>query len=178
MRIIRGTHRGKILRAPSNLPVRPTTDMAKEGLFNVLENHLHWDEIRALDLFSGTGNLSYELASRGCPDVTAVDQFRDCVRFISKTATALSFPIRAVSEDALRFLQRNPSRWDLIVADPPYDYADYPALADACINRLTPEGILVLEHGADTHFDGHPNLKQVRRYGSVHFSFFAATPAT
>lgn len=92
MRIIRGSHRAKILRAPSSLPVRPTTDMAKEGLFNILENHLTWSEVRALDLFAGTGNLSYEMASRGCPDVTAVDSYRDCVRFIQKLPNSFSFP--------------------------------------------------------------------------------------
>lgn len=172
MRIIRGSHRGKILRAPSNLPVRPTTDMAKEGLFNILENHLDWAEIRALDLFCGTGNLSYELASRGCPDVTSVDSFRECVRFVVKTAGQLNFPIRAVGEEAIRFLQRNPGSWDLIVADPPYDYSDYASLVDASLARLSPSGILVIEHGADTQFADHPRNTDLRRYGSVHFSFF------
>ena len=174
MHIIRGSHRGKILRAPSNLPVRPTTDMAKEGLFNILENRFQWDEIRALDLFAGTGNLSYELASRGCPDVTSVDSFRDCTRFIHKTSEQLSFPIRAVSEEALRFLQRNPAKWDLIVADPPYDFGEYATLVDAALSRLAPDGTLVVEHGADTDLSNHAPFEQVRRYGSVHFSFFLA----
>jgi len=174
MRIIRGSHRGKILRAPSHLPVRPTTDMAKEGLFNILENRVQWEDVRALDLFAGTGNLSYELASRGCPDVTAVDSFRDCTRFISKTAAQMAFPIRAVSEEALRFLQRNPSKWDLILADPPYDFDAYASLVDACLVRLAPDGLLVLEHGAETDLSSHPQWAQVRRYGSVHFSFFEA----
>ncbi len=174
MRIIRGSHRGKILRAPSSLPVRPTTDMAKEGLFNILENRLQWDEIRALDLFAGTGNLSYELASRGCPDVSSVDSFRDCTRFIHKTSEQLSFPIHAISEDALRFLQRNPAKWDLILADPPYDFAEYAALVDAAWARLAPEGTLVVEHGAETDLSSHPQFEQLRRYGSVHFSFFTA----
>ncbi|MFZ9777853.1 MAG: RsmD family RNA methyltransferase [Schleiferiaceae bacterium] len=172
MRIIRGNHRGKILRAPSSLPVRPTTDMAKEGLFNVLENRVDWSDVLALDLFAGTGNLSYELASRGCPDVTAVDSFRDCTRFIAKTSEQLQFPIRALTEDALRFLQKNPGRWDLILADPPYDFALHAEVTDAALNRLSPEGLFVLEHGADTDLSSHPQFTQLRRYGSVHFSFF------
>jgi 16S rRNA G966 N2-methylase RsmD len=148
--------------------------MAKEGLFNILENRLEWTEIRALDLFAGTGNLSYEMASRGCPDVTAVDSFRDCTRFILKTSDQLTFPIRAISEEALRFLQRNPAKWDLILADPPYDFSEYSALVDAALARLAAEGTLVLEHGAETDLSGHAHYEQTRRYGSVHFSFFTA----
>lgn len=148
--------------------------MAKEGLFNILENHLTWSDVRALDLFAGTGNLSYEMASRGCPDVTAVDSFRDCIRFIQKTAEQLQLPIRTVGEDALRFVQRNPSRWNVILADPPYDFAHYPTLVDLALARLTEDGILVVEHSAATDFKEHPRFTEVRRYGSVHFSFFAA----
>ncbi len=119
MRIIRGKNRGKFLVAPKNLPVRPTTDMAKEGLFNVVENYLDWAEVRALDLFAGTGNISYEMASRGCPDVTSVDSFRDCLKFIDKTADQLRYTgIKTVLSDVPRYLQRNPQRWDFIFADP------------------------------------------------------------
>lgn len=174
MRIIRGSHRGKILRAPSKLPVRPTTDMAKEGLFNILENYLTFEDVRALDLFAGTGNLSYELASRGCSDVTAVDNFRDCTRFIAKTAELLQFPIRSVTEDALRFLQKNPAHWDLIVADPPYDFENHNTVAEAAIARLSEGGLFVLEHGSETDLSGLPEFYDLRRYGSVHFSFFQA----
>lgn len=174
MRIIRGSHRGKILRAPSNLPVRPTTDMAKEGLFNILENLVDFEEVRALDLFAGTGNLSYELASRGCPDVTAVDSFRDCIRFISKTAEQLQFPIRAITEDAVRFVQKNPARWDVILADPPYDYDGHQTIVEAALGRLSEGGILVLEHGSETDLSELPEFFDLRRYGSVHFSFFQA----
>lgn len=174
MRIIRGSHRGKILRAPSKLPVRPTTDMAKEGLFNILENLVDFEEVRALDLFAGTGNLSYELASRGCPDVTAVDSFRDCIWFISKTAEQLQFPIRAVTEDAVRFVQKNPARWDVILADPPYDYDGHQTIVEAALGRLSEGGILILEHGSETDLSELPEFFDLRRYGSVHFSFFKA----
>lgn len=174
MRIIRGSHRGKILRAPSKLPVRPTTDMAKEGLFNILENKVDFADVRALDLFAGTGNLSYELASRGCPDVTAVDNFRECTRFIIKTSEMLQFPIRAVTEDALRFVQKNPAKWDLILADPPYDFDGHQAIVESALTRLSEDGILVLEHGSDTDLSALPEFHELRRYGSVHFSFFRA----
>ena len=124
--------------------------MAKEGLFNILENYVDFADIRALDLFAGTGNLSYELASRGCPDVTAVDNFRECTRFIIKTSELLQFPIRAITEDALRFVQKNPARWDLILADPPYDFEGHQAIVESALTRLSEDGILVLEHGSDT----------------------------
>jgi 16S rRNA G966 N2-methylase RsmD len=148
--------------------------MAKEGLFNILENYVDFADIRALDLIAGTGNLSYELASRGCPDVTAVDNFRECTRFIIKTSELLQFPIRAITEDALRFVQKNPARWDLILADPPYDFEGHQASVESALTRLSGDGLLVLEHGSDTDLSSLPEFDELRRYGSVHFSFFRA----
>lgn len=174
MRIIRGSHRGKVLRAPSSLPVRPTTDMAKEGLFNILENLIDFEEVRVLDLFAGTGNLSYEFASRGCPDITAVDRFRDCTKYISKIAEQLQFPIRAITEDAVRFVQKNPAKWDVIVADPPYEFEGHQTIVEAALGRLAEGGILVLEHGSETDLSDLSEFFDLRRYGSVHFSFFQA----
>ena len=174
MRIIRGKNRGKFLVAPKNLPVRPTTDMAKEGLFNVVENYLDWADVRALDLFAGTGNITYEMASRGCPDVTSVDSFRDCLKFIDKTADQLGYTgIKTVLSDVPRYLQRNPQRWDFIFADPPYDYADYPALVGLALDKLPADGLFVLEHSVDHSFNDHPACFDSRRYGSVHFSYFS-----
>ena len=174
MRIIRGKNRGKILAAPKNLPVRPTTDMVKEGLFNIVENYLDWSEVRALDLFAGTGNISFEMASRGCEDITSVDSFRDCIRFIDKTADMLQYSaIKTSFSDAERFLKKTMHRWDFIFADPPYDYPDYTGLIALALDRLPEDGLFVLEHGVDHNFTDHPACFDQRRYGSVHMSFFS-----
>ncbi len=174
MRIIRGKNRGKILAAPKNLPVRPTTDMAKEGLFNIVENYLDWPEIRALDLYAGTGNISFEMASRGCENITSVDSFRDCLRFIDKTAAMLQYSAISTSlSDAERFLKKSMLRWDFIFADPPYDYPSYSALISLSMDRLLEDGLFVLEHSADHDFKDHPACFDQRRYGSVHMSFFS-----
>ena len=121
MRIISGTHRGKQLIAPKNLPVRPTTDFAKESLFNILNNYFFLDSIKVLDLFAGTGNISYEFGSRGCPEITAVDSHPACVQYIRKTAEALAYPIEVVKSDVFTYLDRSLSQYDVIFADPPYD---------------------------------------------------------
>ena len=174
MRIIRGKNRGKILIAPKNLPVRPTTDMAKEGLFNVVENYLEWEAITALDLFTGTGNISFEMASRGCNDITVVDNNRDCLRFIDKTAGQLKYTaIKTSMGDALIFLRRTLRKWDFIFADPPYDYTEYPVLVSSAIDHLPEDGVFVLEHGVDHSFQAHPACFDTRRYGGVHFSYFS-----
>jgi 16S rRNA (guanine(966)-N(2))-methyltransferase RsmD len=179
MRIVAGKWRGKQLVAPKNVPVRPTTDMAKEALFNLLRNHLDFEHIRALDLFTGTGNLSYELASRGCPSITSVDQSRDCIRFVQKTASLLpTAAISAVASEATVFLKRSPAQWDLILADPPFDFDRYTDLIDAVLvgQRLTPTGLFVLEHGQFSTFEDHPHCFDTRKYGNVRLSFFQSLP--
>jgi 16S rRNA (guanine(966)-N(2))-methyltransferase RsmD len=179
MRIVAGKWRGKQIVAPKNLPVRPTTDMAKESLFNLIRNYLNFEQIRALDLFSGTGNLSYELASRGCSSITSVDNSRDCIRFIHKTAAELpTSAIAPIASDAITFVQRSPSQWDLILADPPFDFDRYEALIDSILTgqRLTKNGIFVLEHGQFTSFVDHPNCFDRRKYGNVQLSFFQSEP--
>ena len=122
MRIVSGKWRSKRITAPKNLPTRPTTDFAKESLFNVLNNRFDFEEIRVLDLFSGTGNISYEFASRGTVDLTAVDQNRNCARFITATSDALNAGIHVVQADALQYVRRASTSFDLIFADPPYDW--------------------------------------------------------
>lgn len=179
MRIVAGKWRGKQLVAPKNLPVRPTTDMAKESLFNLLRNYFEFDQIRALDLFSGTGNLSYELASRGCPSITSVDRSRDCIKFIHKTAQLLpTEAIAPVASDAITFLLRTPAQWDVVLADPPYDFDRYDALIDAVLSgqRITDVGVFVLEHSSFTSFAEHPHCFDHRKYGNVCFSFFQREP--
>jgi 16S rRNA (guanine(966)-N(2))-methyltransferase RsmD len=124
MRIISGKYKGKRLTAPKKLPVRPTTDFAKEALFNILNNNYYFDEVILLDLFSGTGNISYEFASRGCNEITAVDINFGCVQFIDKTAKELSFSINAIKRDVFKFLEKARVKANIVFADPPYDFSN------------------------------------------------------
>ncbi len=176
IRIISGKYRGKRLLAPKNLPVRPTTDMAKESLFNILNNHFYFDEIKALDLFSGTGNIAYELASRGCTDIIAVDSSKLCIRFIDKTTDLLQttglFPVQS---DVFGFIDRDFNSYDLIFADPPYDFEHYDQLVDKIFLKkmLREEGLLVVEHQVRSDLSELPYFQSTRKYGNVRFSFFA-----
>jgi len=179
MRIISGSKRGKVIIAPKQLPVRPTTDMAKESLFNIIQNFFDWHELRALDLFAGTGNISYEMASRGCPQTLAVDANGGCIKFIKATAEKLGFDgIQAIKEDALKFVKANWQGFDFIFADPPYEYEAYDDLVAAVLNgsNLNEEGIFILEHSRDVSFEEHPHCFDHRKYGKVHFSIFSAQP--
>lgn len=173
MRIIRGRNKGKILNAPKNLPIRPTTDMAKEGIFNILENHFEWDSIMALDLFCGSGNISFELASRRCHNITSVDSHPNCIRHINKISKELEYnEIQTVLADAMVYLSRQKIKWDFIFADPPYDFNNYKELIFKSIERLENNGIFILEHAGNNNFQEHENLKSTRKYGSVRVSVF------
>lgn len=181
MRIIRGRYQRRQIQAPNNLPVRPTTDMAKESLFNILENHLYWEDTIALDLFAGTGNISYELVSRGCPRVTAVDENQACVKFMRETASKLGMEeLSVVRSDVFRFLPLNKAKYDLIFADPPYDCQHYDLLIQLLFEKqlLKEDGLLVVEHNKSISFENHPHFIEQRHYGKVNFSFFSATPTT
>lgn len=175
MRIVSGQWRGKRIVAPKNLPVRPTTDFAKESLFNILNNHVYFDEIKVLDLFSGTGNITYEFASRGCTDITCVDQNSGCTRFIQKTTGEMGIELQIIQSDALSFLRRSSLPYDIIFADPPYDYDGYKDLIDAVFQRnlLAKKGDLILEHSEYEDLSELPGFYQKRKYGHVCFSFFA-----
>lgn len=179
-RIISGKFRGKQIKAPLNLPVRPTTDFAKEALFNILNNHFYIEDIRVLDLFAGTGNLSYELASRGCESITAVDQNPKCCSFIQKTSDALGFSdiINTHRSDAMEFVKRDFQQYDLILADPPYEYGAYQDLVDQVFFKklLSEDGMLVLEHDKETNLSEIDNFYETRNYGKVAFSFFRLEP--
>ncbi len=175
MRIISGKNRGKVIIAPTKLPVRPTTDYGKESLFNILMNWFDLSDVTVLDLFSGTGNLSYEFASRGAQKITAVDIHNGCVRFIEKTAEALKFDqLRAIKGDALKFAQKSLESYDIIVADPPYDWDGHEELIQVVLSRslLKKGGVFVLEHGQEHDFSDHPDVLDTRKYGSVHFAIF------
>ena len=176
MRIISGTHKGKRLIAPKKLPVRPTTDMAKEALFNILNNNFHFYQLSILDLFSGTGNIAYEFASRGSKEVTAVDGNFDCVKFIKKTAQELDFNITTVKSDVFKFLEKAYVKADIIFADPPYDFDEEKFLKIPQIvfekNLLNQNGQLIIEHSKHTNLSDFPNFIEARRYGGSVFSFF------
>ncbi len=176
MRIISGTHKGKRIQAPKKLPVRPTTDMAKEALFNILNNRYYFEALSVLDLYAGTGNISYEFASRGANPITAVDATFDCVKFIRKTAEALEFPIAATKSEVLKFLEQTGMRFDVIFADPPYDleseaFAQIPEIVFRR-NLLQEDGTLVIEHGKHTDLSELPYFIEKRKYGGSVFSFF------
>ncbi|WP_318312525.1 RsmD family RNA methyltransferase [Flagellimonas crocea] len=176
MRIISGKYKGRRLIAPKKLPVRPTTDMAKEALFNILNNRFHFDELKVLDLFSGTGNISYEFASRGTEKITAVDGFQGCVRYISKTARELDFSIQTIKSDVFKFLQGIPEKFDLIFADPPYDLSteQFLNIANLVFEKeiLLEDGVLIIEHSDQTDLSVHPHFSEQRKYGGSVFSFF------
>lgn len=177
-RIISGRLRGKRLHAPRTIDARPTTDFAKESLFNILENRFHWAEITALDLFTGTGNLALELASRGAQSIVAVDITQASSRYLQRTAEALGLDgqMTVIQREALAFLQRDHRQYDLILADPPYDYPDYETLVDTIYGQalLAPDGLLVIEHHVRTSLEELPHFQSSRKYGQVRFSFFAA----
>ena len=175
MRIISGYHKGRTIRAPKNLPVRPTTDMAKEGLFNILNNWVDFDELDVLDLFCGTGNISFEFVSRGAESVTCVDASAKCAAFVKSTFAELKFESGTIIKaDALRFTETVKKKWNLVFADPPYSYEQYPKLVTTILENglLTEDGILIVEHPEEVDFSSFPALTQTRNYGRVHFSFF------
>ncbi|HEY9168830.1 MAG TPA: RsmD family RNA methyltransferase [Lutibacter sp.] len=176
MRIISGIHKSKRIQAPKNLPVRPTTDMAKEALFNILNNLYYFNEIAVLDLFSGTGNISYEFGSRGTENITAVDMHAACVNFINITAKSLDLPITTVKSDVYKFLEKAKTKYDVIFADAPYEFEL--ELFEKIValvfenNLLTEDGVLVLEHAKQTDFKNHTRLSYQKKYGGNVFSFF------
>lgn len=176
MRIISGKFKSRRITAPSKLPVRPTTDMAKEALFNILNNQYYFDEITFLDLFAGTGNISYEFASRGCEKITAIDADFGCVQFITKTASELDVNITALKSDVFSFLEKTTLKSDLIFADPPYDMPleDFERIPELVFknNLLLEDAVLIIEHAKQTDLSHVNNFKNKRKYGGSVFSFF------
>ncbi|MEL4307695.1 RsmD family RNA methyltransferase [Joostella sp. CR20] len=176
MRIISGKYKGKRLMAPMKLPVRPTTDFAKEGLFNILNNQFYFDEISVLDLFAGTGNISYEFASRGAEVITSVDAHSGCVQYISKIKEELEFPIQTIKSDVFTFLEKTAITADIIFADPPYDFTleQFSKIVDLVRenNILNEEGLLIIEHSKHTDLSECKGYTDQRKYGGSVFSFF------
>lgn len=176
MRIISGKHKGRRLIAPKKLPVRPTTDMAKEALFNILNNRFNLNGLQVLDLFSGTGNIAFEFSSRGASVITAVDENFDCVKFIKKTSTELDMNINVIKSDVYKYLEKAPIKADIIFADPPYDFEPdaFQKFAYLIFEKelLLEGGILILEHSKHTDLSEVEHFKESRKYGSSVFSFF------
>lgn len=176
MRIISGQHKGRRITAPKKLPVRPTTDMAKEGLFNILNNSFHFNKLQVLELFAGSGNISYEFASRGSIAVTSVDENIDCVNFIRKTSQELEMDITPIKSDVFKYLERAPIKADIIFADPPYDFEDeqFKKIVDLVFQKelLNKDGALIIEHSKYSKLSSFENFDVDRRYGNSVFSFF------
>lgn len=176
MRIISGAFKGKRITAPKNLPTRPTTDMAKEGLFNILNNSYYFDDCTVIDLFAGTGNISYEFASRGCEKITVVDSNIKCIKFIEKTNQQLSFTIDIIKSDVFKYLKRVKSKADIIFADPPYalPLEDFEKIVKLVFenNLLLEDGQLIVEHSVHTDLSNFDHFNNSRKYGGSVFSFF------
>ena len=176
MRIISGKFKSKRISAPKKLPVRPTTDMAKEALFNILNNHFYFNKISVLDLFAGTGNISYEFASRGTENIICVDAHYGCIKFISQTATELGVTISAIKSDVYKYLEKAIIKADVIFADPPYDFSleDFSKIPELVFQRdlLLTDGLLIVEHSKHTSLKEFPHFSYEKRYGGNVFSFF------
>lgn len=176
MRIVAGTHRGRIISPPPSFKARPTTDFAKENLFNSLTNLFDWEDVTMLDLFSGTGSISYEAASRGASRVLSIEGNSQHQRFIAQTIKSMKFEaIESVRSNVFTFLKSGfTEKFDLIFADPPYDMEELATVPELVFEKglLAEDGVFVFEHSGDYDFSGHERFWQLKRYGSVHFTFF------
>lgn len=175
MRIVSGKYRGRAINPPKNLRARPTTDFAKENLFNVLNNLVDFEECDVLDLFAGTGSISYEFASRGARSVTAVEINPVHYRFIKETAASLGIDnLFVVKANVFLYLKSCTKQFDIIFSDAPYDLEGSEEVIRLVLegDLLTEEGFLVFEHSKSMNFSDHPQFWQSRSYGSVQFSFF------
>lgn len=176
MRIISGVHKGRRIRAPKSLPVRPTTDMAKEGLFNILSNRYDFQDCTILDLCSGTGNIAYEFCSRGATTVHAVDMNKHCIRFIKETTQSLNLSIHPFQSEVLSFLRHTAQTYDIIFADPPYDMdlLWFEQLVQIIFERnlMNPDGLCIVEHSKHMNLSNCINFEKSKTYGGNSFSFF------
>jgi len=176
MRIISGDLGGRRINPPSKMPyTRPTTDIAKEGLFNILQNNLDFSELKTLDLFGGTGSISYELASRGASDLTIVEKDNQMHAFIKKTAESLGIEnIKIVKSDVFRFMDQCQDTFDFIFAGPPYALKNIDDLPRLVFEKqlLNDKGWFILEHTPANNYENFPYFKTARNYGTTIFSIF------
>jgi 16S rRNA (guanine966-N2)-methyltransferase len=176
MRIVGGIFSGRRFNPPTTTPARPTTDLAKEGLFNILANLIDLEAAKTCELFAGTGNITYELASRGATDMTVVERDMGNISFIKKTAKELGIEdkLHIIRGDVFKFMKQSTEQYDFIFADAPYDLMnidDVPLLVFEK-NMLAPEGIFVHEHTTRNDYQKHPNFLRMKNYGTTIFTFF------
>lgn len=175
MRIISGTYKGRRLQPPTDIKARPTTDFAKESLFNVLNNYIDFEAIEVLDLFSGTGSIALEFVSRGCKQATVIELEQKHCNFIHQSCKILNINnLTVIRTDVFRFIHQNNKQYDIIFADPPYTLKELPLLPELIMNSslLKPDGLFILEHSAKNDFSEQPFFSEHRKYGNVNFSFF------
>jgi 16S rRNA (guanine(966)-N(2))-methyltransferase RsmD len=175
VRITGGNFRGRIIHAPDNLPVRPTTDFAKTALFNILNNYFDFEKLTVLDLFAGTGSIAYEFASRDAVSITCVDKNADCIRFIKKTAALLKADsINCVQSDVFKYIGHENSSYDIIFADPPYDLVETDKLPELIFekNLLKKDGWLIIEHQSKRILESSIQPNEIRKYSNCAFSIF------
>ena len=176
MRIVSGKYKGKKIIAPKKLPVRPTTDMAKEALFNILHNDYYLEDTAVLDLFSGTGNISFEFASRGAQNIISVDSDYNCIQFITRISAELGCDIKTIKSDVYKYLEKSNSKFDIIFADPPYHFTleEFEKIPELVFKNKTllEGGVLVIEHSKHMDLSHLENFSQQRKYGGSVFSFF------
>jgi 16S rRNA (guanine966-N2)-methyltransferase len=177
MRIVSGKFKGMRISAPKAIRARPTTDFAKEALFNILEYQAEITDAEILDLFAGTGNISYEFASRGAASITSVDFSLASYRFINSYAMDNDMPIKAIKQDVFKHIKKDSTQYDIIFADPPYALKNIPEISKLILEStlLKPDGILIVEHGEENDLRELPNHIETRVYGRVHFAFFSHT---
>jgi len=177
MRIIGGKYNRRPIRPPKNLPVRPTTDLAKESLFNILANKIDLEDKLALDLFTGTGSIAFEFASRACRSVVAIDKNHQCIQFVQSAASGFGMEnLQTIRGDVFRFIQTTTKKFDLIFADPPYALEGIDSISRLVFENelLNKDGWLVVEHPREIDFSDQEHFVEHRKYGKVNFSFFQA----
>jgi len=175
MRIIRGKYGRRRFDVPKNITARPTTDFARENIFNVLENMVDFDGLNALDLFSGTGAISFEFLSRGCAQVTAVETSATQYKFIQHVSQKLNADnLRLIKGDVFKFLSATSGSYDIVFADPPYDHPRFAEIPGMILGAgiLAPGAIFVMEHSRNHDFSSLPYFRRHLAYGSVNFSIF------
>ncbi|MBP7400017.1 MAG: RsmD family RNA methyltransferase [Chitinophagales bacterium] len=174
MRIISGNLKGRRFNPPVKIPARPTTDSAKEGLFNILTNIIDFESVSFLDLFGGTGSISYEMGSRGCTEIVCIEKDVKSVNFIRQTATEFQLPITVIQMDVFEYMRSTRTAFDVIFAGPPYKLDLLDQIPDEIFaaELLKPDGLFILEHNPHHNFDAHPHFKRKRNYGTTIFSIF------
>lgn len=176
MRIISGIYRGKHIHPPKNLKLRPTTDFAKESLFNILIHQFDFEGLDILDLFAGTGSITYEFASRNVRSIVTIEMAQAHFKFIQKTCSELELDqVTVIRGDVFRYLKKPYQSFDIIFADPPYDHPRLAELPDMVFSTeiLTESGLFILEHPAGFSFSAHPRFLRLRKYGGVNFTMFS-----